>query len=120
LHLGNHLQGQRGLAGRFRAVDLDDAAARQAAHAQGNVQAQRAGGDDLDVFDHLAFTQAHDGALAELLSRSGPAQLARPWPFRCAAALAMRGVLTCVHENLLVKINRLKQFILWFIYRLDA
>jgi hypothetical protein len=67
LHLGNDLQRQRGLARRFRAVDFDHAAARQAAHAQGDVQAQRAGGDDLDVLDDLALAQAHDGALAELL-----------------------------------------------------
>jgi hypothetical protein len=67
LHLGDDLQRQRGLAGRFRAVDLDHAAARQAAHAQGDVQSQRAGGDDLDVLDDLALAQAHDGALAELL-----------------------------------------------------
>jgi hypothetical protein len=67
LHLGDDLQRQRGLARGFRAVDFDHAAARQAAHAQRDVQAQRAGGDDLDVLDRLAFAQAHDGALAELL-----------------------------------------------------
>ena len=38
---------QRGLAGGFRAVDLDDAAARQAADAERDVEAERAGGDDL-------------------------------------------------------------------------
>ena len=67
LHLGHHLQGQRGLARGFRAVDLDHPAARQAAHAQGHVQAQRAGGDHLDVFNRLALAQAHDRAFAELL-----------------------------------------------------
>ena len=41
-------------------------AARQAAHAQSDVQAQRAGGHDLDVLDLLAVGQAHDRALAEL------------------------------------------------------
>jgi hypothetical protein len=49
LHLGDDLQRQRGLARRFRAVDLDHPAARQAAHAQRDVQPQRAGGHDLDV-----------------------------------------------------------------------
>jgi len=67
LHLGDDLQRQRGLAGGLGAVDLDDAAARQAADAQRDVQAQRAGGDDLDVFQRLALAEAHDGALAELL-----------------------------------------------------
>ena len=51
LHLGDDLQRERGLARRFRAVDLDHAAARQAADAERDVQAERAGGDDLDVLD---------------------------------------------------------------------
>jgi hypothetical protein len=57
LHLGDDLQGQGGLAGGFRAVDLDHPAARQAADAEGDVQAQRAGGDDLDVAFDLAVAQ---------------------------------------------------------------
>ena len=38
LRLGDDLQRQRGLAGGFRAVDLDDAAARQAADAERDVE----------------------------------------------------------------------------------
>ena len=49
LHLRDDLQAQRGLAGGFRAVDLDDAAARQAADAERDVEAERAGGHDLQV-----------------------------------------------------------------------
>ena len=67
LHLGDDLQGERGLAARLRAVDLDDPAARQAADAERDVEAERAGGDDLDVVDDLALAEAHDRALAELL-----------------------------------------------------
>ncbi len=67
LHLGDDLQGERGLAARLRAVDLDHPAARQAADAEGDVEAERAGGDDLDVVDDLALAEAHDRALAELL-----------------------------------------------------
>ena len=67
LHLGDDLQGERGLAGGLRAVDLDHPAARQAADAERDVEAERAGGDDLDVVDDLALAQAHDRALAELL-----------------------------------------------------
>ena len=52
---------------RLRAVDLDHPAARQAADAEGDVEAERAGGDDLDVVDDLALAEAHDRALAELL-----------------------------------------------------
>jgi hypothetical protein len=67
LHLGDDLERQCRLAGGLRAVDLDHAATRQAADAQRDVKAQRAGGHDLDVLDRLAFAQAHDRALAELL-----------------------------------------------------
>ena len=49
LGLGDDVQGERGLAGGFRPVDLDDAAARQAADAERDVEAERAGGDRLDV-----------------------------------------------------------------------
>ena len=49
LHLRDDLQAQRGLAGRFRTVDLDDAAARQAADAERDVEAERAGRHDLQV-----------------------------------------------------------------------
>jgi hypothetical protein len=38
LRAGDHVQHQRGFAGRFRAVDLDDASARHSAHAEGQVQ----------------------------------------------------------------------------------
>ena len=67
LHLGNHLQRQGGLARRLRAIDFDHTATGQATHAQCNVQAQRASGNHLNVLNGLAFTQAHDGALAKLL-----------------------------------------------------
>ena len=49
LRLGNGVQRQRGLARAFRPVDFHHPAARQAADAQRQVQAQRAGGDDLDL-----------------------------------------------------------------------
>jgi hypothetical protein len=67
LHLGDDLQRQRGLAGGFGAVDLDDPAARQAADAEGDVEPERAGGDGLDVALDAAVAHAHDRALAELL-----------------------------------------------------
>ena len=57
---------ERGFAGRLRAVDLDDAAARQAADAERDVETERAGGDDFDRFVDLV-AHAHDRALAELL-----------------------------------------------------
>ena len=59
------LQGERGLARAFRAVDLDDAAARQAADAERDIEAERAGRHHLGVHGLLALAQAHDRALAE-------------------------------------------------------
>ncbi len=66
LDVGDDLERERGLARRFRPVDLDDAPARQAADAEGEVQAERAGGDDLDALLDVLVAHAHDRALAEL------------------------------------------------------
>ena len=49
LGLGDGVEGERGLAARLRAVDLDDAAARVAADAERDVEPDAAGRDDLDV-----------------------------------------------------------------------
>ncbi len=51
LGLGDHVQGQRGLAARFGAKDLDDAAAGNALAAEGQVERQAAGGDALECGD---------------------------------------------------------------------
>ena len=48
LRLGDHVQGQRGLAAGLRAEDLDDPPAGNALPAQGHVQRQAAGGDAVD------------------------------------------------------------------------
>ena len=49
LGAGDGVQRERGLARGLRAVDLDDAAARQAADAEGHVEGDRAGGDHLEL-----------------------------------------------------------------------
>jgi hypothetical protein len=67
LCVGDDLERERGLARGFRTVDLDHAAARKAADAERHVQAQRAGGDDLDGLVHVRIAHLHDRALAELL-----------------------------------------------------
>jgi hypothetical protein len=67
LHFGDDLQTERGLAGGFRAVDFDDAAARQAADAKRDIQPERAGGNDLNALVDLGIAHLHDGAFAELL-----------------------------------------------------
>ena len=66
LSLRDDLQRERGLAARFRAVHLHDAAARHAAYAERRVERQRAGRDDPDVEVVAALAELHDGALAEL------------------------------------------------------
>ncbi len=65
LHLGHHVQGQGGLARAFRTVDLDDAPARQAADAQGHIEAERAGGDGFDLDDLALLAELHHRAFAK-------------------------------------------------------
>ena len=65
LRLGDHVVDERRLARRLRAEDLDDAAARQAADAEREVERERAGRDRADR--HLRLVaHLHDRALAEL------------------------------------------------------
>ena len=67
LRLGDDLQRERGLARGLRAVDLDDAAARHAADAEGGVERERAGGDRGDLVGRGVLAELHERALAELL-----------------------------------------------------
>ena len=63
LGLRHDVQGQGGLTGGLRPVDLNDAPLGHAADPQGDVQGQGAGGDG--VHHHpCVLSQAHDGALA--------------------------------------------------------
>ncbi len=66
LALGDHLEGERGLARRLRSVDFDDPTTRQAADTERDVERQRTGAVDLGSLT-AAVTHAHDRALAELL-----------------------------------------------------
>jgi hypothetical protein len=78
-------------------------------------QAERARGDDLDVFDHLAFTQAHDRALAELFLDLGQGHLQGFGFFGgCGGVRGGRGLDKCVHENLLVNQSVGLLLHLWF------
>lgn len=60
---GDCVQGNRGLARRFRTIDLHHAAAWQSANAKGGIQGNRAG---RDYFNGCAgfVAQAHDRAFA--------------------------------------------------------
>jgi len=65
LRLGDAVQRERGLAGGFRPVDLDDPAAWQAADPERDVEAQGSARDRLDLDRALALAELHHRALAE-------------------------------------------------------
>ena len=65
LRLRDHVVDERRLAGGLRAEDLDDAAARQAADAEREVERERPGRDGADS-DRRAVVHLHHGALAEV------------------------------------------------------
>ena len=84
------MQGQRRLAAGLRAVDLDDAAAREAADAEGNVEGDGAGRDDLDGGAALV-AEAHDRALAELALDLGEGGLEGLLAVRAGGAALLGG-----------------------------
>ena len=65
LGVRDRVKRQRRLTRRLRAVDLDDAASREAADAERDIEGDGARGDDVDRGAFFA-AQAHDGSLAEL------------------------------------------------------
>ena len=65
LGFGDRLQRQRRLARAFRSVDFDDAALRQAADAERDIEAERAGRNGFDLDDAVVRAEFHDRALAE-------------------------------------------------------
>ena len=66
LRVGRDVVAERGLAARLGAEDLGDPAARDAAHAEREVERHRAGRDCRDVLG-FAVAEAHDRAAPELL-----------------------------------------------------
>ena len=66
LHLRDHRKRQRGFARRFRTVDFNHAAARQAADAETDVETQRTRRHGLNVLGDVRLAHAHDRAFAEL------------------------------------------------------
>ena len=67
LCFGNHMQGYRRLTGRFRAINLNDTAARNAARPQRNINRQDACGDNLHIHLRTGIPQTHNRALAKIL-----------------------------------------------------
>ncbi len=63
LRLGDDVLADGGLSRRFGAVDFGDAAARDTADPQGNIQGKGTGRDGFDCHV-LGFAHAHDGAFA--------------------------------------------------------
>ena len=66
LRVRHHVQGQRRLAARLLTVAFHDTSAREPAHAEREIERQRARGDHWDVRMGMV-SELHDGKLAELL-----------------------------------------------------
>ncbi len=62
LRVGNDVEHERSFARGFRAINFHHPAARNAAHAQRQIHAQRAGGDDFDFDPRVFIAQSHDAA----------------------------------------------------------
>ena len=77
LHVGDEVEAERGLAGGLRAVDLGDAAPRDAADADGGVEVDGPGGDGGDLDPRRLGAHPHDGALAQLLLDLGDGEVQR-------------------------------------------
>ncbi len=73
LGIGHRVQRHGGLTRGFRAVDLDDAAARQPADAERDVEGDGAGRDDRDGLAHFV-AEPHHRALAVILLDLGHRQ----------------------------------------------
>ncbi len=71
LRAGDDVQHQRGLARRFRPEDFHDAAARNAADAERQVQRERAGRNHVNFDQRPGIAEAHDAAFAITLGDGG-------------------------------------------------
>ena len=70
LRVGDGVEGESGLTRGLRPIDFDDAAAREPANAERDVEGDRPGGDHGDR-GALVAAETHDGALAELAINLG-------------------------------------------------
>ena len=80
LGLGDGVQRERGLAGGFRPVDLDDTPARQAADAERDIEPERAGRNDVDIHRLVVLAELHDRAFAEIPLDLGQRRVKRLGP----------------------------------------
>ena len=65
LGIGNYVQHHRSFAGRFRAVNLNDAPLGHAANAEGQIQREGSGGDAFDTGLRIRIAQSHDAAFTK-------------------------------------------------------
>src|SRR5215471_1450220 len=101
LRFGDDLQRQRRLARRLGPEDLDDAAARDAANAQGVVDADGTGGNRFDRLDRPLLAQAHDRAFAELFLDLADGQLHGFHAFAVHPVVPLGSLYLCRHALLL-------------------
>ena len=66
LRLGDDVERERRLTARFRSVDLDDPAARDAADPEREIERDRARRNHVDLHAGGEIAHLHDGTLAEL------------------------------------------------------
>ena len=93
-----NVQGQRGLAGGFGTINLNDSSLGDAANAQCGIQRQRARGDCFHI--HLrAVAKAHDSTLAEILVNLCKDSIQCFFLIRCGSR-GFIGGLFCCHFNL--------------------
>jgi hypothetical protein len=72
--LCDHGEGESGFTGGFRAEHLDDPAAGKSADAEGTVNQEIPGGNDIDI-DNLVIAEAHDGGFAEFFLDVGDGEV---------------------------------------------
>ena len=104
LGLGDDVQGEGGLTGRFRTVDLGDPAARDAADAEGEVERDASRSGSLDLHGRAGLAHLHDRALAELALDLGDGH------FDCAVALAHAETSFQGMETSVIRTNMLVQW----------
>ena len=64
LRMRDDVEHQSGFAGGFRAKNFDNTPARHAADSQGQIERERACGDDRDLLQRSRIAQPHDAAIA--------------------------------------------------------
>ena len=100
LLLSHAMQRKRGLAGRFRAIDLDNPSLGKSPDPQRNIETQRSGRCRLDLGHLVVAAKLHDRTLAELAFDLCQRRIERLLPFAllsgCHVEKFCRGHCSCL------------------------